>query len=273
MQKISNTKLIATISKLLVLLLIAKIISLVVWWYLPSEGIELNAKKSYQAKYQRVQFSNMLVYAKVADAPVEKKEKTKAYSINSLVLKGLYGSRFNGYAILAKKSSPKKTEIIGVGEVYESYRLKEIGSTEVTFTKSGKDYILALDEVKMKSSVKDAVKKVKKSSQSSEDEKQVTRADIKKYSDNPSKIWKDIAIAPLKKGSKIVGFKVNRIKKNSKMATLGLQKGDVITKANNVKLSSFRDALKLYKDIDKIDTIALTIERNNQEKEIIYEIR
>ncbi|MDQ7068989.1 MAG: PDZ domain-containing protein [Sulfurimonas sp.] len=70
----------------------------------------------------------------------------------------------------------------------------------------------------------------------------------------------------------MVGFKVNRIKANSKMATLGLQKGDVITKANNIELKSFKDALDLYKKIDKIETISLVILRNNQEREIIYDI-
>lgn len=274
MQKLSNAKLIAVISKLLVLLLIAKIIALAVWWYLPSEGVALNSKKSYQAKYQRVQFSNMLTHSKVADAEdvsALAKAKTKAYSINNLLLKGLYGSKFNGFAIVAKKSSPTKTEIIAVGESYEGYKLKQIGLHNVTFTKASKEYILSLKESKNKMS--DVFTKVKKTTSATEDEKQVTREDIQSYSNNPSQIWKDIAIVPLKKEGKIAGFKVNRINKNSKMATLGLKKGDVITHANNIKLSSFNDALKLYKDIDKIDTIALTIQRNNQEKEIIYEIR
>lgn len=274
MQKLSNAKLIAVISKLLVLLLMAKIIALAVWWYLPSEGVALNAKKSYQAKYQRVQFSNMLTHSKVADAEdvsALTKSKTKAYSISNLLLKGLYGSKFNGFAIVAKKSSPTKTKIIAVGESYEGYKLKQIGLHNVTFTKAAKEYILSLKESKNKMS--DVFTKVKKTTSASEDEKQVTREDIQSYSNNPAQIWKEIAIAPLKKAGKIVGFKVNRINKNSKMATLGLKKGDVITHANNIKLSSFNDALKLYKDIDKIDTIALTIQRNNQEKEIIYEIR
>jgi type II secretion system protein C len=104
-------------------------------------------------------------------------------------------------------------------------------------------------------------------------EKEVTRSDINSYASNPSKIWKDISIVPLKSAGKIIGFKVTRIKKSSKMATLGLQKGDVIIEANNIKLSSFKDAIKLYENIDKLNTISLIVLRNNEEKEIIYEIR
>ena len=274
MQNLSNTKLLPILVKLFVLLLVAKIIGLLVWWYLPSEGVELNAKKSYQAKYQRVDFKNMLVRAKVVkETKPQEQTSTAAFSINSLLLKGLYGSKFSGFAILAKKSSPNMTTIVSTGEVYAGYQLKEIALQEVYFTKGGKDYALALPKTSQKSYVK-AVRKSQHSvnANDTENEKTVTKQDIKYYSSNPSRIWKDIAIAPVKKFGKIVGFKVNRIKRGSKMATLGLHKGDIMIRANNIKLTSFNDAINLYKKIDTIDTIAIVVLRNNEEKEIIYEI-
>ena len=271
MQKLSNTKLLSVVSLLLVLLLIAKLVSIATWWYLPSEGVELNAQKSYQAKYQRVYFSNMLVFSKVPTQAQTQSKATTSYSINSLILKGLYGNKLSGFAIVAKKTAATKTSIVAVGEDYAGYTLKEIELNQVIFTKAGKEYVLALEKSTNKSFSR-AVKKVKNEQSSQSDEHVVTKQDIKTYSNDPSKIWKDIAIAPLKRNGKIEGFKINRIKAGSKMAQLGLKKGDVIIRANNVKLSSFNDALKLYKDIDKIDTIALVVLRNNQEKEIIYEI-
>lgn len=275
MQNLSNTKLLKIVTKLLILLLLAKIISLGVWWYLPSEGVELNAQKSYRAEYQRVDFKNMIVKSKVIKSPSTSQQgqtnTTTAYSINSLLLKGLYGSRFNGFAIVAKVTAPKKTTIVSVGEKYVGYKLKEIALSEVIFTKSSKDYVLALEDTDLKHSSR--VKRVSKQvSQDTPTQRSVTKEDIRSYSNNPSKIWKDIAIAPLKRNGKIVGFKVNRIKAGSKIATLGLKKGDVIIKANNIELKSFRDALNLYKQIDKIETIALVVLRNNQEEELIYEI-
>ena len=272
MQKPSNKKLLSIATRLLVLLLIAKVISLVVWWYLPSEGVELNAKKSYLAKYQRVDFRNMLIKAKV-ETPTTKVETTSALSIDSLVLKGLYGSQFNGYAIVAKKSALKKTKIVAVGEEYAGYKLKEIAIDHVIFTKNAKDFILELQ--KSKGKFNSSITRVNNSHEEDDaeiSEKVVTRSDIKYYSKNPSKIWKDIAIFPVKKSGRIEGFKVTRIKKGSKMAQLGLRKGDIMIRANNVKLTSFNDALKLYKNINKIDTIEIIVLRNNEEKEIIYEI-
>lgn len=271
MQKLSNTKLLAIVSLLLVLLLLAKIISVALWWYLPSEGVELNAKKSYQAKYQRVNFSNMLLLSKNASTKVIPKKTVKTYSINSLILKGLYGKGSKGFAIVAKKENEKKTKIVSVGEEYAGYRLKKIELTEVIFTKANKDYVLAFETLKDKKFFQ-AIKRVKQTSNAQVSEHIVTKQDIHNYSKNPSKIWKDIAISPLKKAGRIIGFRVNRIKAGSKMATLGLRKGDVIIRANNVKLTSFNDAFKLYRDIDKIDTLELVVIRNNQEKEIIYEI-
>ena len=270
MQKISSTKLISIATTLAALLLVAKLLSLLLWWFLPSEGVELNVKNSYQAKYQRVDFKNML--QKIAVKKEQKKSEQTAYSINSLILKGLYGSRLNGFAIVAKKAAPKKTTIVSVGESYAGYRLKEIYINSVIFVKGGKEYLLKLNS-KSSSNISGHVKRVSKKSASSElSEQSVSKKDIEFYSKNPSKIWKDISINPLKENGKIKGFKVTRIKAGSKMAELGLQKGDVIIRANNVKLSSYRDAIKLYNSINTIDTISLVVLRNNQEKEIIYEI-
>jgi len=271
MQNLSNSKILPILTQLLILLLSAKIISLTLWWYLPSEGVELNIKKSYTPKYQRVDFKNMLVKAEVVE-DVKEKKSTAFFSINSLILKGLYGSRFHGFAIVAKKSLPQKTTIVSVGEVYAGYKLKAIELTQVIFTKSDKEYVLSLAKPSSRSYAK-SVSKVKSRTRSGEvNEARVSRADIQRYSKNPSTIWRDIAIAPVKESGKIVGFRINRIRAGSKMAQLGLKRGDLIIRANNVKLSSSNDAIKLYKNINKLDTIALVVLRNNQEKEIIYEI-
>jgi len=278
MQKLSSKKLLAILFILLTLLVLAKAIATAIWWYLPSKGIELADKKSYGVSYQRVDFKNMLTRAKVTKESLlaQKKEtSSSSLSINNLILKGLYGNASYGYAIVAKKTTPKKTEIIAVGELFEGYKLYMIELNQVVFTKSSKEYLLKLTESEIKNSQRvNRVNQKKSSNRSSANaEKEVTRADINSYAKNPAKIWKDISIVPLKKSGKIVGFKVTRIKKGSKMAELGLEKGDVIIEANNIKLSSFKDAIKLYKNINKLDTISLIVERNNEEKEIIYEIR
>jgi len=103
-------------------------------------------------------------------------------------------------------------------------------------------------------------------------QQEVTRSDIAYYAKNPKQIWREISIREVKQGKKIKGFKVTRIDPNSKFATMGLKKGDLIVKANNIELKSYRDALSIYAKIDKIDVVQIVIIRNGIEKEIVYEI-
>jgi general secretion pathway protein C len=96
--------------------------------------------------------------------------------------------------------------------------------------------------------------------------------DLSYYLKNPKRIWDDISITEIKKGDKIDGFKVTKIKNASRMSRLGLKKGDVIIKANNIELKSYKDAFNIFNKINEIDTLQIVVMRNNTEKEFIYEI-
>jgi len=271
MQKISNSSLLKITSVLLILLVVAKVLSLVVLYLLPSDGVELNVEESYQPKYQRVDFKNML-RSSVKVTP-EKKEVIKSgVSITNMILKGLYGTQESGFIIVALKSKPKNTSIIELGENYEGYKLVAIEKQSAIFEKGSTKYTLNLDTAKM------AAKKYKKSTRSKAknnvevSQKIVSKSDIEHYAKNPKQIWKEISIMEVKEGKKIKGFKVTRIAPNSKMATLGLRKNDLIIKANNVVLKSYRDALNIYSKIKDIDLVQIVVIRNGIEKEIVYEI-
>ena len=279
MIKLSNSKLISVISKLLILLVIAKTLSLVLWWYLPSDGIEPILKNNYQPKYQRVYFKNMITTAAPVVKMVEKEISTnQGISITNMILKALYGTESKAFVIIAMKSTPKKTQIIGIGEVFKGYTLKSITSYSAIFEKDLKDYVLTLDKT-----VRPSDPKIKSKSNSSRASTRarfsgadsivsVSRNDIAYFAKNPKQIWRDISIKELKDGKKILGFKVTKIKRKSKFSTLGLKKGDVIIKANNVKLESYKDALALYKNIGKLDAIQLVVLRDNQEMELVYDL-
>ena len=292
MRKLSNSAIISIVSKLLILLVIAKGLSLVLWWYLPSDGIEMKIKSSYQPKYQRVQFKNMIKQEVVV---VEKKVVEKVVdtiSITNMILKGLYGTPANAFVIVAMKVTPKKTEILGIGEDFKGYKLKSITPSSAIFEKDSKDYALKLEEsTKKKNSKKRSVGEITKVSNkssaksikkapintstgiiNSDDSRMVSRKDIAYFASNPKQIWRDISIKEVKKGKKIVGFKIRKIKKTSKFALLGLRKGDIIIKANNVRLESYKDAINIYKNINKLDTIQIVVIRDNQEVELVYDI-
>ena len=271
MIKLSNSKYLSIFFKLLLLLLIAKSISLVLLFLLPSDGKELVVENNYQPKYQRVDFRNMLFDLIKEEVQTTTTNTSNALSISSMVLKGLYGTKNSGFVIVALKSSPEKTTIVEVGEVYSGYTLAHIASKNATFKKNSKEYILRLD---IKSETQNLITPMdeNKADVKAVSQKTVTRDDISFYSKNPKQIWKEISIVEVKEKGKIKGFKVTKIDPKSKMATLGIQKGDLIIKANNVVLKSYRDALNIYTKIKDIDVLQIVVIRNGIEKEIVYEI-
>ncbi|MEA3371132.1 MAG: site-2 protease family protein, partial [Campylobacterota bacterium] len=269
MIKLSNSYLLKIFTRLLILLVVAKAISLVLWWYLPSDGVELAQKESYQPKYQRVDFKNMIKNSLSAEKTQAKSSSSsKSVSITNMVLKGLYGTDTKGFVIVALKSSPKETTIVAIDETYSGFTLKGININSAVFTKNSQEYLLELEKIK---SQKNLISRVQESSDPSLP-KSVARGDIAYYAKNPKEIWKDISIVEVKNGNKIDGFRVTKIKRNSKMASLGLKKGDIIIKANNRELKSYKDALDIYAQINDLDAIEIVVLRNKQEKELVYEI-
>jgi len=268
MKKISNSSLLSILFKLLILALISKFISTILWWYLPSESLELKIKNNIVQVYKRINFSNMIKQDIVKQKIVQKKEVE--VNITNMILKGLYGSKNKGFIIVAMKSNINKTSIIGINEIYQGYKLKSILRDSAIFMRNKQNFVLEFKKIQ-KSKYITPVRK-KKRNISSSAVNVVTKKDITYYSKNPKQIWKDISISEFKDGKNIKGFKVNRIKSGSKFDALGLKQGDIIIKANNIRLQSYRDAMNIYKNISNLDTIEIVVLRNNQEVELVYEI-
>jgi len=269
MKKLSSNKLIKIITILLFLTLLAKFIGVVFLWILPSATEELQQKNIMLMPYRRVDFKNLIVAQQYHAKTIQKRKVVDA-SISDMVLHGLYGNGSYGYAIVSTLANPKKTEIISIGELYRGYRLKSIALNYVIFTKNNKEYILELDQSKSAPDKTRYVTPVQNSD--GEQTLSVARKEINFYVENPAKIWQDISIQELKQNGEITGFKVTHIRKNSKMAGLGLKRGDIIIKANGIALTSYNAAVKLYQQWNKLESVSLIIRRGNEEKELIYEI-
>ena len=269
MKNLSNNNFLNILIVLLFLTVLAKFISVILLWFLPSKSEEFVYKSVKSMPYRSVNFKHLIKSS--SHQKVQSIAPKKQDSIKNMILHGLYGNSEYGYAIVATKSNPKITEIISIGEKYKGYTLQRIALTYVVFTKNNKEYILELDESSSTKNEKIPTISIPQL-QDIDTMHTVSRNEINYYVKNPSQIWKDISIQEIKQGKKIVGFKVTRVKKHSKMATLGLQRGDIIIKANGQALTSYRAAVKIYQNLNKLDEISLLIKRGNQEKELIYEI-
>jgi type II secretion system protein C len=265
-----NPALIRVVRNLLVIILVAKVISLLMLWYFPSEGVNYHPSSSKMPEYRRYSVQNIIRPAQKPDSR-STEEGGRAYgpNISDMLLTGLYKKRKNGgFIIIAPKAKPDEADVIGIGESFQGYTLKTILDNGAVFTKDGKSYSLFFSEEEPKEYYAQKTGTVP----SEEGIKQVEKSDIAYYAENVEQIWKDISIIEVKKDDKITGFKVTRIKPGTPFASLGLRQGDIIIKANNKPMTSYKDALEIYKGIDKLEALELIVLRDNQETEIVYEI-
>ncbi len=256
---------------LLGLVLLAKAVGVVVFWFLPLEGREPMKHYSFTPDFIRVDLAKAMgIKAKKAQRNASKKaQEAQSLQISSMVLKGFYGNDKKGYAIISKKGESKVT-IVSVGESFEGYKLKSIGIDGVIFTKGGKEFELKLQQ---KKNTNTKVHYQRVPSVVSEDALHlVEKMDVEYFASNPREIWKNISIDEVRRNGTIDGFKVRWIRKGSKFAALGLKKGDIIIKANNKRLKSYKDAIDIYRKIDKLDAVSIVVLRNGEEKELVYEI-
>jgi len=268
------------IRNILIIILVAKAISLVMLWYFQSEGVNHHPNTSKTPKYLKYNANNFIKHTnkpdiKQATEPTTEEAKELASygpNISNMVLKGLFKRKSGGMVIIALRSKPNESDVVGIDDVFQGYTLKKVLKNGALFMKNGKTFSLYFSEEKQENHY---VSRPSKQNQDEEDEggiKQVSKNDILSYAKNPKQIWKDIGIVEVKKKGKILGFKVTRIKANTPFARLGLRKNDLIIKANNKTLTSYKDAINIYKGIDKLEALELVVIRNNKETEINYEI-
>ncbi len=265
MNLISKKWLVALLTRIVLIVIVVKAIVLVLLWFLPGEGVNYHPEHSLQAEYHRYNLKVMLDPIQGGTASQNVVAATQAMS--SIVLKGLYGTKKRGFVIVAPEAAPTKTEIIAVGEEFSGNKLVQINSNSAVFERNRRRYTLQLENA-------DTLALVKGSGAAEEDDapRRVSRGDINYYAKDVDKLWKDISITEVKEGKVIKGFKVTRIRPGSALARIGLKRGDVIIKANNKVLKSYNDALDIYNKIGTMRAMELVVIRNNQEKEIIYEI-
>ncbi|HIP54053.1 MAG TPA: hypothetical protein EYH11_01115 [Sulfurimonas autotrophica] len=261
-------------TRLFVLIVIAKLLSLIVWFFLPSDGVFVEAKESSRFTYRNFECSNI-----IADTKRLQKNKTltqKSFAdINTIILQGLFGNSKSGYVIVAKKEKPSATSVIAIGEEFAGYKLHAIAQEYAIFTKNTKEY--RLDMPKRKALQGSVVSFGKKGDITEHvqggDSQQITKRDIKHYMKNPDRLWKEIAINEVRKDGKIQGFRIDRLQKDSKLAQIGLKKGDIILQVNGRELNSYSAVMALYNQITKLTRLEMVISRDNTEREIVYEIR
>lgn len=251
--------------RLLFLALLAKAISLSLWFFLPKEGMQNSADTQFIMPYMRYTLESFGL--KVPD--VKAAEEANTLSIDSIILKAIYMMGDESIIVVAPKTATDKSKTVKIGEMFEGYTLEKVYNDYVLFSKNSKQYRLYMAE--------QAAASRHKSTRSSQEERvnvlhQVSSDEVKKMTENPADIWKNIGLQPHSTNGKQDGFRVSYVKKGGVFDTLGLRAGDVIRSINNKEIMNNAQAFEAYKEFKDAKALKVTIQRGKETMELEYEI-
>jgi general secretion pathway protein C len=107
----------------------------------------------------------------------------------------------------------------------------------------------------------------------SETEHVVDRAIVDKLLADPTSFIRSVRVRPYKKGGKTVGFKLRRFRRNSPLALLGAQKGDIIHSVNGQALTSVDQALGAYQGLRSSNELTFSVTRKGKPMDLSVKIR
>jgi len=282
MKQLINPKLFSSLIFFLSIIILVKIIwTALSLLFLPNTGEEFTQNSKPKALYYRVRLTNT---SAVIAPPVRVENPPKRIpvaSMKGIKLLALYNSK-DILVVTVEKN--RKTFVLGTGEDIDKFVLISGGSNYALFKKNGKEFKLTLNTEKAMGKQASRSRQVSRPIRHREPSsrknivdqdgiKIINRSLLTNYTSNPDKIWKDIGIGENKVNGKLNGFKINYVKKGSDFEKLGLKRGDLLMAINAEKLDSISGVMGLYKDINNIENLTLTIQRNGKSEDIEYEIQ
>lgn len=167
----------------------------------------------------------------------------------------------------------QSTTFVDYGDVYKNtYRLVSISPTSAVFSAYGTRMHLRLGEPGNLTIKEKVASYVPDASTAAASNYVIPRSMVDRYTQNMGETWKNIAMQEVVDQGKIIGFKVSKITEGTPFALLGLQKGDIITGIDNKPLTSYATAFSSYQNGLRRSAIKITVLRNNQPKDLEYEI-
>ena len=273
---LNYNKLIVSLIPFIIIITLALVLSRVFYINLPKQSVEHIESNSKNIKFNNYNYISSYGLNKIKQMP--KQTIAKEYLLDqNIILQAIYLlSKNDGFAVIKERTN-SKTQTLGKGDYFKEYKLVKIDAKFVVFEKQNKLYKLY-----MKNAKPDKTNNIKQIEQFEQIKPQVIdkgdnnysvpKDDLKSYSKNLKKIWNNIGLRTAKKDGKIIGFKIYKLNQKSVFADLGLKHNDILTKVNNIELNNYQNAFKIYKLVDKMDLMQLTILRDNKEMEITYEI-
>jgi type II secretion system protein C len=287
--KYFNKRFVIFLNKIILGFILAQLLVTLFTYYLEKNGIE-NFTTQDEPFYEIFMMSNALNLEekkeivmppeppKMITKTITKEEmRQDPYKLNALFL-GTGGD----FIII---EDGQKVEFVNLGATYKIYKLVDIKMDKAIFEVYGSKYTLNVgksETLPRKEIVTQTITELDgKATQIQPKEMKVTRTprylqvaktELKNYTGDVKKIWKEIKIKDIKENGKIKGFEIKQIVPQSIFERLGLLQGDIIVAINNKKITKYSEAFYFYRNILKYKSLKITVLRNNQQKDIEYAI-
>jgi len=250
------------------ILLIAYLISTIIFILLPRNGVDFIDNSTQSLSYKK--YDGFYSNAKT----IIRKKKVKQETLSKYILKAIYSTTLNSGWITIENKQDNKSYILSQFEEIDGYILTKLYKNYVILEKQAKEYRLDIKQIneKVTYNMTSNINNIKENIFVDGNSVIVKRDYINSYVNDIDKVWNDISINEIRNDNKIDGFKVVRVAKDSIFGKLGLKKNDIIKSINNNILTSYSDAFKVYNNISNTKYLNLEILRNNEILELNYEI-
>jgi general secretion pathway protein C len=101
----------------------------------------------------------------------------------------------------------------------------------------------------------------------------VDRGAVDQIMNDYSKLMRGTRVTPVQKGGRVTGVKLNGIRGNSLLQTLGLKNGDEVQSINGFKMTSPEQALQAYAKLRTTSSIRVQVVRNGRPAVIEFAIK
>ena len=244
--------------------LLAYIINLALFFYLPKSGVSFISNGFSTLDYKKFGFYSNVKKLEEKDT----KQTNQPQNLSKYELKAIYFINPNKGWITVEDKSNQTSYILSLGEQVDGYVFYKLYKNYVIFQKDKKEYKKEIVEKELTSYQESGVDEFK----AKDNGAVINRNYLNSYTTDMGKIWKNITINELKNAGKIDGFRIEKINKDSVFGKIGLKEGDIIKSINNTPLNSNAEAFRVYNNISNIKYLNIEILRNNEIMEMSYEI-
>lgn len=269
----NSDKFLKIITPFAILLAVAYCISTVIFFILPKKSINYIPIEKTSINYTNYDMSSLFTTPNSSSSKVKKSTKN-IQSLVNLELLAVYSMNSGTGWITVKEKESEISTTLKTGENFKGYILKKVFVNYAIFQKNRKEYKLEIKQDMKKFEI------ITKQSNTSWKEKiildgssvQIKRKFLNEHVKDLEKAWKSVNAVPIRKNELMSGYLLTKVDKGSIIESLGLKQNDIIKRINDIKLNSYEQAFKIYKNIKNLKTLNIEIYRDNRLLELTYEI-